>query len=452
MKNTNEKTILKYFGLSELKQHGAQGILAFWMIIGMSFFLFADQNLIAPNLKNIAYSFGITEQSDIDWYLGGLIPILFFILGGIVSISMGYLSQRFSRKLLLIFTVILGEGACLLTGFSNTYKEFLIYRTLCGFGLGGIFPLLFSLIGDYFSTKSRAIATGYVSLAMALGVGVGQLVGGILGEADPVNGWRLSFIYLALPSFLFVTIYGIFCKEPRRGGMEENASYEEYDELKHRISWSDFKLLVQNKTNIGVFLQGIPGCVPWGVFFVFLVDFYENNYGLGKAESTLLLTYSAIGVFIGNLLGGIIGQKLYDIKNKYQPLLCGSTTFLGIFPCISLLYAGDFAHSGLPFILLNLFSGFIISITGANVRAILINVNHPKRRSAIFSLYNLTDDLGKGLGPAISAVILNLTPDRALALSISVLFWVPCSLFWIIIYKNYEKDEEEMRKELIYGN
>jgi MFS family permease len=443
----NKKTALRFIGLEELSMHGARGILAFWMIMAMSFFLFADQNLIAPNLKNISASFGITEQADIDWYMGGLIPIFFFILGGIVSISMGYLSQTFSRKNLLIITVILGETSCLLTGLARDYTEFLILRTLCGFGLGGIFPLLFSIIGDYFTSKSRAIATGFVSLAMGLGVGIGQLVGGILGEADPINGWRLSFIYLSLPSFLFAGIYYVFCTEPKRGAMDRDPN-DNADELSHKISLQDFKVLFQNKTNLGVFLQGIPGCVPWGVFFVFLVDYYESVYALGKAEAAGLLTFSALGVFTGLYFGGVIGQWLYNKKKIYQPIFCGVTTFFGIFPALLLLYAGSFAHSGLPFILLNFFTGFLISITGANVRAVLINVNIPKRRSAIFSLYNLTDDLGKGLGPAMSAVILGLTPDRSLALSISILFWLPCSLFWWIIMKNYAKDEAAMHREL----
>jgi MFS family permease len=446
-----KRSLLRFIGLEELALHGGRGILAFWMIMGMSFFLFADQNLIAPNLKNIAASFGITDQSDIDWYMGGLIPILFFILGGMVSVSMGYLSQRFSRKQLLIATVLLGEIPCLLTGYARTYNEFLVLRTLCGFGLGGIFPLLFSIIGDYFSNHTRAVATGFVSLAMGLGIGVGQLVGGILGEADPINGWRTSFIVLAIPSFFFAAVYQMFCSEPKRGGMESGGDLLVEDELAHRINWSDFKLLFKNKTNLGIFLQGIPGCVPWGVFFVFLLDYYETAYGLGKAEASGLITFSALGVFAGFFFGGVIGQWLYNKKKIYQPILCGVTTFLGIFPCIWLLYAGSLANSGLPFILLNIFTGFLISITGANVRAILINVNVPKRRSAIFSLYNLTDDLGKGLGPAMSAVILSLTPDRAMALSISILFWVPCSLFWWIIVKNYEKDEKIMKAELAHA-
>ena len=80
----HRKTFLSYIGLGELSSQGSRVILAFWMIIGMTFFLFGDQNLIAPNLKNIASSFGIVDQKEIDWYMGGLIPIFFFILGGCV--------------------------------------------------------------------------------------------------------------------------------------------------------------------------------------------------------------------------------------------------------------------------------------------------------------------------------------------------------------------------------
>lgn len=443
--NQSHESYLRFFGLSELATHGAQGILAFWTILALAFFLFGDQNLISPNMKNIAASLGITDQQEIDWKLGGLIPILFFILGGMVSLSMGYLSQKFSRKNLLIAAVLLGEIPCFLTAYAQNYEQFLVLRTLCGFGLGGIFPLLFSLIGDYFSSHSRAIATGYVSLAMGLGIGVGQLLGGILGGADPINGWRDSFIFMSVPSFFFTAIYWLFCKEPKRGGAEDVGVS---DELAHKISWKDFKMLFENKTNLGAFLQGLPGCIPWGVFFVFLADYYEHTYHLSKEVSAGLITFAAVGIFIGTFFGGIVGQLLYNIKKSYQALLCMGTTLLGIFPALYLLYAHGIIHNTGIFIALNIITGILISITGPNVRAILINVNPPKSRSAIFSIYNLTDDLGKGLGPAMSAIILGLTPDRALALSISILFWVPCGLAWFLILFNYEKDEKSMLEGL----
>lgn len=415
----------------------------------MAFFLFADQNLMAPNLKNIAKSLSIESQSDIDTYLGGVIPASFFILGGLVSLSMGYLSQKFPRKNLLIAAVILGEVPCFLTGFANTYNEFLIYRTLCGFGLGGVFPILFSIIGDYFTTKSRVIATGYVSLAMGLGISIGQLLGGILGQSDPENGWRMSFFVLSAPSFLIVALYAFFCKEPIRGGAEKELQgiAENQDEFSHSLSWSEVKEIIKIPTNLAIFLQGIPGCVPWGVFFVFLVDYYESTYNMGKVLASGYLTFAALGLMLGTFLGGVIGQKLYNKKKHYLPLFGMSSVLIGILPCYVLLHAGEFAQSNLfaPF---NFLTGFIIALPVSNIRSMLINVNLPKTRSAAFALYNLTDDLGKGLGPALSALILGLIPDRSVAFTVSILFWVPCGLLWLPMLKNFAKDEETVHHKL----
>lgn len=54
----------------------------------------------------------------------------------------------------------------------------------------------------------------------------------------------------------------------------------------------------------------------------------------------------------------------------------------------------------------------------------------------------------RGLGPAISALFLTMIPDRTLALSISILFWIPCSLIWIYIMANFERDEQQVHSEL----
>ncbi|SVD01686.1 uncharacterized protein METZ01_LOCUS354540, partial [marine metagenome] len=54
----------------------------------ISFFMFADQNLMGPNLSLIAADFDMIDVKD--QYLGGLIPLVFWILGGIVALFIGY--------------------------------------------------------------------------------------------------------------------------------------------------------------------------------------------------------------------------------------------------------------------------------------------------------------------------------------------------------------------------
>ncbi len=434
-------SIHKFIGLGELDSQGLKAKLSFWLICILTFFLFGDQNLISPNLKNIAASLGIIEQSEIDWKIGGLIPIFFFILGGFVSVSMGFLSQSYSRKSLLIASVLLGEIPCFLTAFSNSYPEFFIYRVLCGFGLGGVFPILFSLVGDYFSSRSRVTATAYVSLSMGLGVGIGQLVGGIYGNQDPINGWRTSFILMSVPSFLFIVIYALFCPEPKRGRAETVGKFSSNEN--HKLSLEDFKLILKKKTNLSILLQGVPGCVPWSVFFVFLADYYERTYLINKVEASGLIVFMAVGIFLGTFIGGIIGQKLYNKNSSYQPIFVMVSIFFGLFPCLYLLFSKELVNTNM-FLVLNIFSGIIISLPISNVRSILSAVNLPKERGAIFAIYNLFDDLGRGLGPAFSVIFLTIfSEDRSTGLAIAILFWIPCALFWFPAVFNFKKEELE---------
>ena len=74
----------------------------------LSFFLFADQNLMGPNLTQIASDFGFNEIER-DSKLGGEISLVFWLIGGVVTLFFGYLTDIVSRKKLLILAILFGE-------------------------------------------------------------------------------------------------------------------------------------------------------------------------------------------------------------------------------------------------------------------------------------------------------------------------------------------------------
>lgn len=74
-------------------------------------FLFADQNLLAPNLTKIAHEFSFTDQERDD-KLGGQIAFGFFVLGGPVALIAGALADTSNRCVLFGLVVLFGEAAC----------------------------------------------------------------------------------------------------------------------------------------------------------------------------------------------------------------------------------------------------------------------------------------------------------------------------------------------------
>ena len=63
-------------------------------------------------------------------------------------------------------------------------------------------------------------------------------------------------------------------------------------------------------------------------------------------------------------------------------------------------------------------------MTGVNVRAMTVNVNSPRDRGTAFAWFNLTDDLGKGFGPVLSAWLI-AKMGREAAFRIGFWFWLP---------------------------
>ena len=406
--------------------------LSLALLFTLSFFLFADQNLMGPNLSQIADEFGFNDiQRDVK--LGGEISLVFWLIGGIFTLFFGYFTDIASRKKLLIISMLFGEIPCFLTGFVETYEQFFWLRALTGIGIGAIIPITYSLLADYFPSNMRSAATGYLGLVVGLGIGGGQLLAGITG---PEYGWKISFIIVSVPNFIFLLLYALFATEPPRGKSDKNKT----DLTK--INYSIIKKLISKKTNILVFLQGIAGTVPWSVFFVYLTDYLAQDIGYSVQMASLVVFVIGLSAMIGGFVGGLVGNKLYNINPIYQPLLSGICTFIGMIPTaflINLNPVSTGASVTYPLIL-GVFSGFFITITAPNMKAVLMNVNHSNTRGMAFSIYNLADGLGRGFGPFIISFFI-LQFGRQWGFNLANGIWFFCGISILLMMKTYSKDQ-----------
>lgn len=410
----------------------------------------------------------VTEafQKQVDDKLAGRAALWFWMLGGAMALFVGYLTDKIARKQLLFITIIVGALPCLATGFARDVNDFVVLRALTGIGIGAVLPLTYSLIGDLFSSKSRPVAAAWVFLATGLGIAVGQLFAGIAG---PTLGWRLPFIAVALPNLVLAFLFLIFAREPRRGAAEAGvgelvSAGAEYHE---RLKLSDLKAIFANKTNLLVFFQGIPGSMPWGFFFTYLVDFYHANKGYPVAEATLLVTLFGGGAILGGFIGGLVGGKLYNKNPRYLPMLCGFSVLLGTAPMFAIVNWSSASAAPLPYALevlgkihvpqagallwpmvFGFFGAAIATVTASNVKAVLINVNAPETRGTIFSIFNLADDLGKGLSPFLIGSVLAVFLGRVAAFNVAIAMWFVCAAAWFAMIRVFPQDLRRLDEEM----
>ena len=184
---------------------------AFAMLCAAMFFIYSDQKLMAPNLTAIGEFFGYDDDAR-DAKLGGQISVAFFLLGFPAALIIGVMCDVIERKRVLVWTLVLGQGPCLLTLFVTEYWQLFILRTLTGVAVGGALPLVYSITGDLFPPSSRSYASATVGICSSLGGMCGQGVAGFLG---PAYGWRLPFAVVAAPGLLVAYLVHAFAVEPR---------------------------------------------------------------------------------------------------------------------------------------------------------------------------------------------------------------------------------------------
>jgi len=417
---------------------GVKGFNKNWVLflmVFMAIFLNADNLVLSPNITAIELEFGITD-ADI-----GNISALFTVIGAIISLAWGYLADKGSRKILLLLSVLIGELPCLLTAFAANYTQFFILRILCGIGLGASFPIVFSLVADFFSEKERAKATALISGAIGLGSVLGMIIGGYGGAAW---GWRVPFILVSAPNFLFALLFWLSVKEPPRALSEENLRemIEQGFVYPRSIQLSDYKRLFTIPTNLLLFLQGMAGTVPWGAIPLFLVAYLQRVKGFDLTSATTVFMFFGLGNIVGIVSGGLVGGVLYRKAPSRVPLFSGITTIVGAGMAVVVFTAPLVSYWTI--VALGFLTAMMASLTGPNVKTMLMNVNVPENRGAIFSIFNLTDSLGTGFGRFVGGWMVQLLTIGP-ALAISSLFWLPCGLLLILLVNRFPRDVERLR-------
>ena len=288
--------------------------------------LYADQNLLAPNLTTISNEFNFTELER-DKKLGGDLSMAFFLFAAPASIIIGLITDKYpsKRNVLFALCVFMGEGSCFLTYFTTTYRGLFITRLFTGFSIGGAVPVLYTLMGDYFASKDRSKASAILGIGCGIGVSLGQGLSGFVGSRYE---WRLPFLIVSVPAILLAGLVFLFVKDPERGSMEnvrdDDASdtVMDYDcdslvleesssstnnkehsnlDIEPRTNESgdsnceNVKALLQTPSFIILLCQGVVGCIPWGIVNTYLNDYFSEEKNMSVELATTLILFFGIG-------------------------------------------------------------------------------------------------------------------------------------------------------------
>jgi MFS family permease len=159
----------------------------------LGFVVMADNWVVSPILPAISENLGIAVER------AGLLIAAYMIPFGIFQIIFGPLADRYGKKQVLRFSIILFTIATGLCALGSGLTDLAIYRALTGIFAASVMPISLALIGDVFPLEQRQGAIGTFMGISFLGQGLSMVTGGAIAY---FLNWRGVFAIYALLSLL----------------------------------------------------------------------------------------------------------------------------------------------------------------------------------------------------------------------------------------------------------
>lgn len=344
---------------------------------------FALGVLFAMNLLNYIdrYSFfavanPIKTEFNISDSRYGVLSAAFIIVYTIVSPLMGWLGDRFNRRLLIAGGVGLWSIATVGTAHSTDDSHMFFWRSLLGIGEASYGVIAPALMADLFPVRERGRAMGIYYLALPLGGAIGYAVGSWVAAAA---GWRAAFYVVGLPGLL-AALLALVILDPGRGASEGSTSESKAD----RPGWRDYFALFA----IPTFVLNTAGMAAvtfaTGAYAVWGPDFYQTVRGMTLTEAgSWIGGLTAVAGLLGIALGTYLADAFHKVtKSAY--LLLAAFVIAAAIPLGLLAILDPHRVTSLSF----LFGAMILlAMVLGPCNTVIANVVPANRRAAGYALY-----------------------------------------------------------------
>lgn len=464
------------------------------------FFLFLiliitmDGAIIIPNEVLIAADFGMT-----DLLFVGVLVGVYTLVSGISVIFFGYLTDKVSRKHLILFSGFLWSSVAILHFFIADLWQLVFLRVLAAIAAGVTTPVAFSYLSDVVSSDSRSKAFAFWGLITTIGsllagtvalafnqipyediesVGISENLSEIIKNyPNLLETWRYPFLVLGLAALIISFLIIIFTFEPKRAAKEkelEEILSDDQVQYAYKVKFTDLKYIYQRKSNLFLILN-LFDVIGTGILLAYIFPYINLEMGIsfGDPEGllkvlVLFLIVAPAGLIIGQFglshwadkkvqrgelsgrvkvatICGIVNLPFLMVAFSMSPNVRNSSFFFGALS----VDTATFWFLWIIFSLL-LGTGLAFSLAIApNWYSSLIDVNLPENRGTMIAMASFLDTIGRSLGAIFGAYIITQTNSISGTIFWATLIFGICSTaLWLPLFFTSDKDFNEVAEIL----
>jgi MFS family permease len=360
------------------------GTLTIFACLGLARFAFG---MLLPSMRDVL---GLSYDQ-----MGFLGTVNFAGYLAAVAVS-PLLLRRFSPRQLIASGLFLIALCMLGIAAGNSYLEILLLYTCVGIGSGLANIPIMVLVSYWFRREKRGQAAGLIVIGSGFAIIFSGFLIPVLNASFGQNGWRVSWLLLALIVLLVAVIAALLIRnDPAEKGLEPvgMAQALEYDPSASRGHFSPVRIL----THLGV-LYFIFGAT-YVIYGTFIVTTMVEEYAFAEVSAGYF--WSWVGFF--SLFSGTLFGLLSDKIGRKSGLMA----VFGVQTLAYLLAGSRFGTTAL-FASVVLY-GIAVFAIPAIMAAAVGDYLGKARAAAAFSIITFCFAIGQTIGPAVAGIVAEST-------------------------------------------
>jgi len=378
-----------------------------WLVYVISY---VDRQLIAVLLQDIKLEF-VLSDAQMGWITG----MAFAVSYSLVGLPIARVADRTTRRTVIAAGVAIWSVITALTGYVQGFWQLFLARIGIGAAESAGGPPGHSLISDFFPPHQRGRALALYSAGGSVGIALGMLIGGMLGDA---YGWRATFAILGIPGLLIALLVRATVREPPRGRFDSGPALQS-EPLGATMAylWKR-RSYVWLTTAATLHVFAGFGASMWNATFL------RRIHGMSAGEAGLWLgLVSGVASFIG----GIASAWVADHFGRRDARWYMWVSIIGSLCAMPFSYAFLLWPTAMPAVLFLIPSGFFGNSHAGVTFAMAQGIARPRMRALSAAIVLFVMNVGGlGAGPTILGMLSDfLTPrfgDQSIRYALMIIF------------------------------